>query len=465
MGQQILNCHSKHTVPTNLIYIYTHLHFSNVPNSSEDTAANIIRFARAIEEEFPHLLGGVYQLAEADFHHAEQRLHRVIRQWRMTIPLELYYFNKGFAFVPMVRATTWLEYLIDRRSPLILGGYDRKHPACAANLEAFWKAFRLEEPNHEVFKQHGDCLRRCVPLCLYSGEGRGLRKAPVQVTALRAVLGTGSFSAFEKLQHETWSDELFWRTQQHAGKGSSLLTHFLLYVLPHSMYRGRLQSLWYDVMAQVGRDLALAFNAGVSCQGEDWFFILVGITGDAPALAKVGRFNRAYNRTLGTSGICHACLGGQPNIPWESMEADAAWRGTLYRERPWAASTPSCMAPVPYDMSCPERAFRSDPMHLIKLGIARHYLASSIACLTEWSVFPGRSVDRLKRLEQAHADFVWACRQELRQTPHLKSFSKDLFHWPRLQSFPWGGCYAGLVTFFRCVFFCGQHNPKFNFTS
>ena len=80
-----------------------------------------------------------------------------------------------------------------------------------------------------------------------------------------------------------------------------------------------------------------------------------------------------------------------------------------------------------------------DSLHVIKLGIARHFIASAIVVFGEWNVFPGAAESVSALLETSHEDFLWSCQNELHQTPHLKMFSKEGLHWPRRQSFPWGG--------------------------
>jgi len=78
-------------------------------------------------------------------------------------------------------------------------------------------------------------------------------------------------------------------------------------------------------------------------------------------------------------------------------------------------------------------------MHLVKLGVARHFIASCVVVLGDWDIFPGSALSVANLLEFSHNDFVWCCKHEIRQTPNLKLFSKEGFHWPRRTSFPYGG--------------------------
>ena len=137
--------------------------------------------------------------------------------------------------------------------------------------------------------------------------------------------------------------------------------------------------------------------------------------------------------------MCHACLAGQGVLDWGDLTDSAPWRSTMFQERPWKAEAPNCLDETPFSSTAPERMFRSDSLHLIKLGVARHFLASSIVLLGELNVWPGSSASVDKILDLSHRDFVWACGNELHQTPHLKNFTRDLFHWKKRSNFPWGG--------------------------
>ena len=402
------------------------------------------------------------KLSVINLPHAEAGLHKVIAAWGMSVPLPIYYWNRGLYFAPMIRVTDWFEHLLVRRPTVLFGGFTRQHPALPHFLKAFWAAYKYEEPTHAVFSTHENNLDSCVPICVYTDEGRGLRKAPVQVVGLETLFGAASFDAFAKVsKKKPWDNDLFWSIQCHTGKGSSLLTRLLLYVLPNKLYKGKRNTIWYEIMGRVATDLASAFNDGVIVNGKRWHLILVGVKGDTPALCKVGRMSRTFQHLQGSKGICFHCLAGQTGLNWEDLTDHALWHNTLYAERPWHARSPNCLAPVPYSSVAPERMFRSDCLHLIKLGVARHFLASSVVVLGEWNVWPGSAASVEKLLDLSYSDFIWSCRNELNQTPHLKGFTKDLLHWPRRASFPWGGFSDHLPSLmYCCVLICTRKSHK-----
>ena len=233
--------------------------------------------------------------------------------------------------------------------------------------------------------------------------------------------------------------------QAHTCTGSSFASRLLLYVLPHSAYKGKLKHVWFQVLDLVVQDLAALFHSGINCEGETWYPIIIGVKGDAPALSKLGAFTRSFNHLQGGGGICHHCLAGRDGHMWEDLTRNASWLQTLYQERPWKPEKPSHVLPIPFSDLAPEKIFRSDAMHLIKLGIGRHFLASAIIVLGDFDVFNGSASGVAKLLENAHKDFMYTCKHEIHQTPNLKQFTREGFHWPRRTSYPFGGSMDALM--------------------
>ncbi|CAE7246908.1 unnamed protein product, partial [Symbiodinium pilosum] len=231
-----------------------------------DTAANVVRFAQAIEKEQPYLLKGIRKISVLSLPHAETGLHKIIRDWGLSLPLDLYYFNKGILFAPMIKPKAWLEYLLCNKPGILLGGFSTDHFALPSFLESFWQAYKFEDGDHEVFQRHSDHLGQCIPYCLFTDEGRGLRKAPVQIVALETLWNIKTFEACQRMG--AWNDETFWAASQHTGSGSSLTSRLLLYVLPHRAYKKKQKQFWFDVLDVVVRDLATLFDSGIDIGGR-----------------------------------------------------------------------------------------------------------------------------------------------------------------------------------------------------
>ena len=53
-------------------------------------------------------------------------------------------------------------------------------------------------------------------------------------------------------------------------------------------------------------------------------------------------------------------------------------------------------------------------MHLVKLGVARHLIASCVVALGDWDIFTGSAASIAALLELSHNDFVWCCKHEIK---------------------------------------------------
>ena len=281
-----------------------------------------MRCAKALEEEAPLLLECIREISIVNLPKAESRLHPLIRGWGLAVPLDLYIFMRGLLAVPMIRPSQWFEYLLCRKSSILLGGFETQHPATPGFLRSFWEAYRGEEPQHRVFQDHPSDLDKCVPYFLFNDEGRGHRKRPLQIVALETVFSVSSFEKFEKLKAHpsTWTSTMFQEIQQHTVKGSSYTSRILLYVLPHNLYKGKKNRLWDLVMDTVTRDMEQLFHHGVQVDGTTFYPVLIGAKGDSPALIKLFKLDRSFTRWQGKVGVCPFCLAGQPGFPGKTSQ-------------------------------------------------------------------------------------------------------------------------------------------------
>ena len=99
----------------------------------------MVRFAKAIEEEQPQLLAGIRKIAVQTLPHAESGLHALIQEWGLTLPLEIWYYNRGLIYAPLLKPSSWLEYIICNKPGICFGGFDKRHPALGDFLKAFGK--------------------------------------------------------------------------------------------------------------------------------------------------------------------------------------------------------------------------------------------------------------------------------------------------------------------------------------
>ena len=141
--------------------------------------------------------------------------------------------------------------------------------------------------------------------------------------------------------------------------------------------------------------------------------------------------------------MCPYCLGGTPDHPWEDVSPNAAWRRTLFKLEPWRHDALSSLRAVCCDQMRAANFYKGDPFHIWKYGIGRHFVGSCLVTLAQWGFWPGREQGFDDLMHRAYADFKWSCKHEMRATPHLKSFTRQLLHFANNAAFPWFGCKGG----------------------
>ena len=141
-------------------------------------------------------------------------------------------------------------------------------------------------------------------------------------------------------------------------------------------------------------------------------------------------------------GICPECLAGLDDCPYEDVRKCPAWKPTEGLEKPWDPQDPSPLLEIPHREFSPHLLFRKDPFHVYKQTIGGHWVASCVVLLMDlgyWSRV-GQSTQADVLLEFACEDFNFYVKHEFqgRHVANIKNFTKALFHWHRIQTFPFG---------------------------
>ena len=118
------------------------------------------------------------------------------------------------------------------------------------------------------------------------------------------------------------------------------------------------------------------------------------------------------------------------------------WVRTIGHTRPWDEARPPSTIQIPFTQWAPEQLFHADMFHVGKLGIGRHYGASTLVALVQWGYFPCSTGNVQDRLAAAYRDFKGAC-SEMHLCPNVKAFTRELLHWPKNLTFPVGGWTLG----------------------
>lgn len=373
--------------------------------------------------------------------------------------------------ISYIAPTDLLTFLLLQYPALLVGGLQNQQER-SEHLQAFWDAFKLRHGDHRVFSEHSDSLQSVVPLAWHGDEGRGKRRGNTVVVSIEASLGINTVLQQRKRRHEScqctapdsikqrfgpvskkFSDRTcdLLRTQWTSMRGHSFLQHFALFIIPSSVYHKHPQVLSL-MLKLIATDLRRLFFEGVTVQGRHWCFSIVAGKGDLKWYCKV-----ALERSFQNQGVvqdipcCHECQAGSPGLAWEDLSDRPSWAGTRYTQRPW--STPPPMLPVPYCLGAPEKAYKRDLFHLMKVGILRDLAGSGICWFVRKGYF-GEQGDIDHKLQACHQVFRLWC-TTTGHTAALRTFSRLLFMYPRFSAYPWANT-KGSDTMLLLKFICVQ---------
>ena len=287
--------------------------------------------------------------------------------------------------IPYLKPSAMLQKLLVSYPWVLLGGHEPHQSG--ETLRAFWKAYEKDHPQHEVF-QRGVDLGTVVPLTLHGDGGRTQKRQPLEIFSMQATLGLETARGKRKWCHCPSSEAFAGdepsnpMSQCLNSKFNSYLTHYLIFAFPSKAYRDQVSNLLQGIIEHVSRDLGAVCKDGLlSASGQRFYFACVGFRLDMEWMQKVGSLCRSYmnvgSKTM--KACCHECDAGQPNVNFEDVGGDAAWVATRWNTLPWR--TPPPWRHVPFEVARPAKFLRRDPLHIIRLGIGRNWLASSILLL------------------------------------------------------------------------------------
>ena len=85
---------------------------------------------------------------------------------------------------PVLRPSSWVEYMINHCSELLLGGFNiHSVPDWQMMLEDFWSKFQESQPRVEVPNP-----RTSIPVAIHGDEGRGKGKRPIMRIAFQTLI-------------------------------------------------------------------------------------------------------------------------------------------------------------------------------------------------------------------------------------------------------------------------------------
>ncbi|CAE7946749.1 unnamed protein product [Symbiodinium sp. KB8] len=257
-------------------------------------------------------------------------------------------------------------------------------------------------------------------------------------------------------------------SMQHCNsRGHPYLSKFLCCGMASSEYKEH-PDLMFEAFRLIAEDLEVLCTDGVEIPGHGCYYGgFLGLKGDMAFHHKLGHLLRSY-RNLGRDQdipMCHLCLAGSENVPFESVEDTPPWHETYCLSDPWPEDDPPDIANIPFDPLCRPAMFRLDVFHLWKVGLGRDLVGSGVVvlCLLGYFDFQDDCTKNLDdRLGRAHSCFrLWCLGSHC--TAALRSFTRLNFNCKTLDFFPWAnvkGSDCTLLSKWLLFFLRAQVKPK-----
>lgn len=446
---------------------------------SEAPANRLKMFAKAAIDECGDLLSSKVLTQAANtksLQNAERDLLSLLRKCGMTIPIRptLLSFGVNKVEVPCICLKTWWPYLLTSHSSFVLGGFGMG-PMSKLLLETYWKNMEMVAPDHAIFLTDDRPLECCVPFFLHLDEGVGQRKKAVLVINAQTVFGQETASRYmdfyTSCRGRTTEDAQMCMSQAmfHSSRGSTYTTRFLVSAIAKKNYAKKNDDVFVGLLDLLAEECSSLFESGVNIRGKTFYPVCMGLKGDAPALAKAGFFSRYFGTMGKNKGCCYECMAGFDGYDFENVSPTASWIATIGLERPWRPNRVSPLSRIPTQIYKPESFYKKDPFHVFKQSLGGYFLASSIvvlACdLGLFTFHAGQSAAVQNVLDRAHEDYDYYVKYEWRgkKNSHLKSFTKETFHFPKVASYPYarfkGGDCMMLLRWLRHLMLNGVVDP------
>ena len=150
-----------------------------------------------------------------------RNLHSLIHKVGLTLPLRIHAvkipirrrkpkLQKQWVHYPVILPTTWVTYLLENHSPLLLAGHQiQAATQWTTEFSQFWDKYLQRDPSHPM-NHHGPPRGNTIPLYIHGDEGRGKFKLPIMVQCVQPVI--------------SWKGPLF---KNSSGYRGNLLSDFL----------------------------------------------------------------------------------------------------------------------------------------------------------------------------------------------------------------------------------------------
>ena len=164
---------------------------------------------------------------------------------------------------------------------------------------------------------------------------------------------------------------------------------------------------------------------------EKFYFAFIGLEGDLPAQARMLHIVRHFS--CSPNACCPWCLADDREAPYSDYRDTATWASTVGMKLPWRRPSPLTKIPGAETAVFACR----DIFHLCHLGILRTGVASLLCYLCLQGHFPCSSGTGIPaRMHEAYRQFRSFCKLNLKDTPHMKDFTRENMGWESLNEMP-----------------------------
>lgn len=343
-----------------------------------------MRAARSVVEDLGEETatksGGLVDLSKCSEANSERDVNVLARRYNLQVQVPLSNLPKppGIRYTGDFRAIAlrdWCQFLVDYNMWHLLVGLKKPDATRErAILAEFWKRYKLLYPQHQIwdtFQRHGVDPACCAPMLLHGDEGRGRKKAPFLVCAYHSMIGFGTVASNEARTRRPY---LQMRLNY---SGSSHLHRLLTAVLP-KMHKDHVAL--QEICKFITADALHMVRSGIrSIHGGQYRMAILSCTGDWAWLQKAAGLNRSYSncekrpRAANSvpRGICHLCLAGRTNYPFEDLGRNPRYVGKQHASK------------LVTLLGLEDRSFWTYLMSLLVQQPGLH-LISGIACTWAW---------------------------------------------------------------------------------
>lgn len=397
----------------------------------EATSKSQILTAQAVAEDVGRVVAaqsGIDLWADCGLTHSERDVQRVVAKQGTKLDIPISRLQLGNQEIPWLNPRDWMEWLVRKGLwPTFGGAEPNQYDVSDAVWATFWDQYEKVCPDFELFSHTWIDKSKCAAFMVHGDEGRSLKRQGILVTSLQSCLGKGFDS--KRLRRRgpggNWQHKVNFI-------GHSYTHRYFTSVIPKVLYEGD-QTVFHGAMEELALALKSLYWDGFvdPATGCTYRIAIIAVKGDAPYLAKNGKFFRSYNtavkrgdaRTL-PKGVCHRCLAGTVGFPCEELgTVNPRWFQTRGVKLPWV-TVPPLVKHLIHNVVDPSTFYQTDVWHIVHLGFGRSWIASCVSLLLE--VIPAANLD--SKWKFLTVDYKAFCKANRRQThvsaitPYLMSY-------------------------------------------